>query len=325
MPISAPERVAELGGMITSVLGGLADPTGGYALLDFPDYSNVGDSLIWLGELAWFDRHVGTKPRYVCTTHGFDPLELRRRLPRGPIYLSGGGNFGDIYPRFQTFRHEVLEAFPDRRIVQLPQTIHFQTVEAIGETRARIRDHGNFVMLVRDHASLAIAREQLGCEAYLCPDMAFAMGPLARPEAPVHDVVALLRTDEERAAGETTLSPGTEGAIVLDWLQPHKRRGLGERIAGRVLRTVAGDHARFAAVARAERLRGMRILGAGRRVITDRLHGHILSVLMDIPHIILDNSYGKLSGFHEAWTKDVHGVSRARGEDASGQDTAIRR
>ena len=30
-------------------------------------------------------------------------------------------------------------------------------------------------------------------------------------------------------------------------------------------------------------------------VVTDRLHGHILSVLLDIPHVLLDNADQKLS------------------------------
>jgi len=48
--------------------------------------------------------------------------------------------------------------------------------------------------------------------------------------------------------------------------------------------------------------RGCRILARGRVVVTDRLHGHLLSVLQGIPHVVLDNSYGKLSRFIGAWS-----------------------
>jgi pyruvyl transferase EpsO len=47
--------------------------------------------------------------------------------------------------------------------------------------------------------------------------------------------------------------------------------------------------------------RGIRLLTQGRRVVTDRLHAHILCVLLDMPHAIIDNSYGKLSSFVETW------------------------
>jgi len=37
-------------------------------------------------------------------------------------------------------------------------------------------------------------------------------------------------------------------------------------------------------------------------VVTDRLHAHIISTLLDIPHVALDNNYGKVSGYINAWT-----------------------
>jgi pyruvyl transferase EpsO len=46
----------------------------------------------------------------------------------------------------------------------------------------------------------------------------------------------------------------------------------------------------------------VRLLAAGRRVVTDRLHGHILCLLVGIPHCLYDNSYGKNREFYRAWT-----------------------
>ena len=39
----------------------------------------------------------------------------------------------------------------------------------------------------------------------------------------------------------------------------------------------------------------------GETGVTDRLHAHILCLMMGIPNIPLDNSYGKLSTFVETW------------------------
>ena len=47
--------------------------------------------------------------------------------------------------------------------------------------------------------------------------------------------------------------------------------------------------------------RGIDLLGSARQVITDRMHGHIMCVLIDRPHCVLDNSYGKTSGLISAW------------------------
>jgi exopolysaccharide biosynthesis predicted pyruvyltransferase EpsI len=40
-------------------------------------------------------------------------------------------------------------------------------------------------------------------------------------------------------------------------------------------------------------------------IITDRLHGHILSVLRGIPHIFLPNAYHKNEAFYQAWTSGI--------------------
>ena len=41
------------------------------------------------------------------------------------------------------------------------------------------------------------------------------------------------------------------------------------------------------------------------RVVTSRLHGHILSCLVDVPSSIIDNSYGKNISYYELWTKNL--------------------
>jgi pyruvyl transferase EpsO len=37
-------------------------------------------------------------------------------------------------------------------------------------------------------------------------------------------------------------------------------------------------------------------------IITDRLHAHVLASLMQIPHVVLDNSYGKVRSIYENYT-----------------------
>ncbi|MFV0625042.1 polysaccharide pyruvyl transferase family protein [Sphingomonas sp. ac-8] len=308
------ERVEDLAEQVWQRVTPLADLSGGYALLDFPDYSNVGDSLIWLGELAFFERAAERAPAYVSTIHGFDLDALLRAVPDGPIFLSGGGNFGDLWPRFQRFRLELLAALPGRRIVQLPQTLHFADPARLDATRAAIAAHGDFTLLVRDRASLAQAQATFDCPVALCPDMAFCLGSLSRPALPVHDIVYLLRTDQERSAGLGTLTLPPR-SIAADWIHGAPVPSRFERAMtklGRTTSALAGaepDYRRFRARARTELERGRALLGAGDAVVTDRLHGHILAVLMGIPHAVLDNSYGKVRGFAEQWTANLPGVA----------------
>lgn len=57
--------------------------------------------------------------------------------------------------------------------------------------------------------------------------------------------------------------------------------------------------------------RGLAMLSQGEVVATDRLRAHILSVLLDIPHVLVDNSYGKVRGLAEQWISPYVGLSYA--------------
>ena len=69
---------------------------------------------------------------------------------------------------------------------------------------------------------------------------------------------------------------------------------------------------RYQALAGRRVQRGLAVLSRGRFVVTDRLHAHILCLLLDIPHVALNNSYGKVSGFAEQWTADYERFYQAR-------------
>lgn len=319
---AARDTIERLATLTHRLIAPLADPAAGYALLDFPNYSNIGDSLIWLGELAYFDRHAGRPASYVCTTYDFAPEALRAALPEGPIYLSGGGNFGDIWPRFQTFRLAVLDSMRGRPVVQLPQTLLFRDEANIRLTREAIKRHGRFTLLVRDERSLAFARDRLDCETFLAPDMAFSMGPLPSPVPVTRDATFLVRTDQEASSDRGVLAvPGGVDGVVTDWICENQAPTFADRIAGAVRRRLdrRTTEARLRAIAAAERERGIGILGAGRVVVTDRLHGHILALLLGLPQVVVDNNYGKISGFMDAWTGETDGVYRARNFAEAGE------
>jgi pyruvyl transferase EpsO len=248
--------------------------------------------------------------------------ELLEALPAGMVFLHGGGNFGDVWPHYQAFREDVMGLLPGRPLVQMPQSLHFADPAGVDRAAAAIADHGAFTLLVRDTASLDLARERFGCPVHLCPDMAFAIGEIARPRPPDLDVLLLLRTDKEAAVDRgATLGKLPAGWQVADWLEDaanHNRRALwGARLA--VLRT--GDPAaalprnrsltyfRLLAEGRVER--GIEMLSRARFVVTDRLHGHILCTLCGIPHAFLDNTYGKITRFASTFGTVWSGVTRA--------------
>jgi exopolysaccharide biosynthesis predicted pyruvyltransferase EpsI len=315
--VDCRDLIPSLSKAIDSVLRPLMAGVRLCALLDFPDYPNVGDSAIWLGERAYL-RRASVPVVYAADYSFFSSDELTTRLKDGVILLHGGGNLGDLWPVLQEFREKVIAAFPDRRIIQLPQTIHFQEISNLRRAKAVFNEHPDLTILVRDVCSLELARNEFRAQSVLCPDMAFSLEPFHRPQesSTQTEIVWLSRSDIESRG--YSVSPAALGVEILDWLSDDPsmflkvhnflKREIGNHlVCFRMLSplmtreyTRLGIYDRLAG----QRLnRGCRILGKAKVVITDRLHGHILSLLLRIPHVLLDNSYGKLSNFYGTWTK----------------------
>lgn len=303
-PLSRPadEIIAELNARLETELSPFLDGKP-FALVDFPDHANVGDSAIWLGETAFFARH-GQRPAYVSSLKTHDDAAMARAIGSGTIFLHGGGNFGTLWPAHQDFRLHLMERFPGHRIVQLPQSIHFNDESAAADTARAIERHGKFTLFVRDNPSLDFARRHFLCQTILAPDMAFCM-PRPRRSAPVHDIFCLLRTDHEKSIDGAGIAPGVE---IGDWLDENRAQMRRTRIIAKLLglADAGGPTFRiFENAARARVQRGIEQLSSGRVVVTDRLHGHILSLLAGIPQVTLDNSYRKLGNFIDAWTASL--------------------
>ena len=133
------------------------------ALLDFPSHQNVGDSMIFMGETSYLAQG-GNVIGYVTDIFRYDHMTLRRRVPNGPILMQGGGNFGDIWPPFQAFRERIVQEFPDRKIVQLPQTVYFKSAAAAARANGVLGRHNDYTLLVRDKPSLERARTDTNSE-----------------------------------------------------------------------------------------------------------------------------------------------------------------
>ncbi len=283
-------------------------------LLDPPGHSNVGDQAILLGELAFLRKHFPDARISFFDVDNYSGSCDRFIEQSSIILLHGGGNFGDIWPRHHALRLHILERFAHRRIVQLPQSISFADSTGLAETSRAIGRHPDFHLLARDHASAALAEANFGCPVILAPDMAFCMGPLAR-ERPCVDLFCLLRTDKEVATDHRQLLAAltASGAQLEsgDWISEpldrvkrldralsrhsHRHPGTAWLINAAMLR-VREEYARRRLAA------GVAMLSRGRAVVTDRLHAHILSCLLDIPNFVFDSMDGKVAAFHAAWT-----------------------
>ena len=281
-------------------------------LVDPPDHTNAGDSLILVGELDFLRREFPASRLSFVDWRSYTARSHKEVNGTDIVLIHGGGNFGDLYRHHHDLRMSILEDHRDNRVIQLPQTIHFDDPAEVERTARIIASHPDFTLLLRDAESLAFAQKHFDCNARLVPDMAFAANPMQRAGAQV-ELLALLRTDKEsvsqRADVIRTIALSGRSHRVEDWLRETNfliprsdRKFTGmirryprlARFPGLLLREArARQRIHFAT----------RLLSCGERVVTDRLHGHIFCELLGIEHFAFDSYGGKISKFCATWSK----------------------
>jgi exopolysaccharide biosynthesis predicted pyruvyltransferase EpsI len=278
-----------------------------YALLDFPYYPNVGDHAIWRGTLAALAALGWGRPAYAADLWNYSPRALRRRIGNGPILLQGGGNLGDLWPAHQRHREAVLRSHPHNAVIQLPQSVEFRTADAQEQARAAFAAHPRFSLLIRDARSAQRARDALGREPVMCPDLALCAPRSVHLHAGRGAVRLLLRDDPEGAGAAASVTVPGERVDWADWQGLLERHGT--RLARRVTQRLPGAqnlvHLTFEALSRRRLGVGRRLLAGASAVVTDRLHGHVLCLLAGVPHVLLGDRYGKVAEFHETWTREA--------------------
>ncbi|XP_067682317.1 uncharacterized protein [Haliotis asinina] len=267
-------------------------------LLDIAAFENKGDPAITTGEV-YLLRRLGIKLLYYCNFYACTKknLDYAKNLTSSyshndlVVLIHGGGNLVGYSPN-DKLRQQIFKRFSNFKMVLFPQSIflrkHFE--KELEFCKKLYTNQGNFTMILRDRQSLRYAKTYFKGNSTLmmAPDMAFQIGAVPRFISPSFDILWLKRLDEETPGYKLPKLPSGITVHCSDWND---------------WKTPKGDTAMETAFLMANN--GLIFLQRGRVVITDRLHGHILSTLLDIPHVLIDNSYRKLSSYHNTWTRGL--------------------
>ena len=202
------------------------------------------------------------------------------------------------YHAVDYIRERVINAFPDRLKILFSQSIWLAGASArdLEHSKQIYSNRTNLIMYLRDRQSLGIAQEHFkGTRHLLMPDMAFNIGMTARQLPPAFDVLWLKRGDLESPNYQTEelLKNVSFSHHVSDYTSNWPSHKGDTELETSFLITSAG----------------LEFLSRGRVLITDRLHGHIMSSLLNIPHVLFDNPpFYKLSSFHKSWTASQENV-----------------
>ncbi|GFS26846.1 triose phosphate/phosphate translocator, chloroplastic [Elysia marginata] len=271
-------------------------------LIDTADFENKGDPAITAGEIYYLAR-MGLQMVWYCNTQQCSEknvdraAELARKFSTDDmvILVHGGGNINH-YPEHDKFRFWAMEKFAGYQIVVFPQSIRVEQPDSEHWVKCQqlYCCNRNLTIVLRDLGSFEIAQRYFdgGTRLIMAPDMAFHIGPVKRFISPAFDIMWVRRSDSE-APYYAEIPPHP----------PHLRIHISDWIKFRTPMGGPSIERSFNA-----QLMGLFFVQRGRVVITDRVHGHILATLLDIPHVMLDNEHKKLSNYHRTWNKGLKNV-----------------
>jgi len=320
--VSRVQKVLDLRREISTQLDDLINRD--YILLGLPYYLNPGDILIWEGERDYL-RSRGFR----CLNEGRRYRDYGKIREDTLILLQGGGNFGDLYRSVQNERLEIIQRHRKNPIVVLPVSCWYTNADLLRQDAEILAEHPELTLCARDAVSFEFLKQYFSNRILLVPDMAFGVEVGRLKQYMTGDnqgILYLKRTDKELASnGPPLRAKLLAAAEVRDWPDmesPPKcwgrfhrldrladevgeRRGL-YRLSLKIMQLADWYYHR-----RCRKqliLHGVRFLSRYRDIYTTRLHGGILSILLDKGVTIIDNSYGKNSNFFKTWLSDTEGV-----------------
>lgn len=287
-----------------------------YWLLEVPYYNNIGDTLIWQGEMD-FLRGLSCRCRGV---YSFETFHFPEIGTDDLILFQGGGNFGDLWHGPHEFKMKVVERYPKNEFLFFPQTIYFEKRENLKQCADFLAQY-NCTICARDKVSYELLHANFKNRILLVPDMAFCvdMKKWNRPAPPAGRPLFLRRQDKEfkcSKAMENCLA--ALDADVTDWptmLSPTCRTDYWYQHLRYRFRPSRWLYDRYMySIYRPYLIRsGVRLINSHTDIYTTRLHACILSILLGKEKItFFDNSYGKNSSFYDTWLTDCENVKMVR-------------
>lgn len=307
------QKIFELKNKICEILIPLIQSD--YWLLEVPYHPNIGDTLIWQGEMD-FLKNIPFKCKGMFALETFKFPEIKET---DIILFNGGGNFGDLWTKHHDFKMEVVRRYPKNKFLFFPQTVYFEKRENL-EACARFLSQYDVTICARDRVSYQTLCHHFKNKILLVPDMAFCMNMKKWQKTSYRAAeipLILKRSDKELKASFAlerclqTVSPAT----VMDW----PTMGAWNRIeyfkwqvlrVARKFRQLWMYDVYMRYIYRPYLIKaGIGILKSHTDIYTTRLHTCILSILLEKEKIFFfDNSYGKNKQFYDTWLMDCENV-----------------
>ena len=264
-------------------------------LVFVPDYDNIGDHIITIAEKTLFcDNKIPFAE--VSYQHCLELLNNNclHVFNHRKILINGGGFLGSLWPVNNEFVDRVIESNPKSKIVILPNSFFYnddpEGRSCFSHSVSTYNAHRDLTVFTREEISYSKIAGSIK-NVFLVPDMALSL-PAYGSCAERKGCLLILRNDREK-----TMTDDQEQALL---------KTVGQLFdADSIIKSdmVCGVYPVTRDIREKIVSDKMYEFSRAELVITDRLHGMILSVLTGTPCIVLESKSTKVRGCYE-WIRD---------------------
>lgn len=308
--MTSQEKIKQLQSIIDANLRSFINRD--YYLLEVPYYTNVGDTLIWQGELDY----LKTFPYKCLGMSSYESLKCPTIKRNALIIFQGGGNFGDIWTLPHDYRLKIVKENPQHEFLFMPQTVYFKNEENLVRCANFLKKY-NATICARDKVSYEILKKHFQNNILLVPDMAFYIDTAKWKKSTLSSKPLLFkRRDVELSQTEYLSSLEKLDLDIRDWPTMENKLSTMDKLKSITRKISKKIPACFDIydwfcqnIYRQYMVAcGVKFLSAYSEIYTTRLHGAILSTLLNIKTTFIDNSYGKNRTFYDTWLSDCDSI-----------------
>lgn len=264
-------------------------------LFEVPTHENIGDAAIVIAEEKFIKENLSEYEyiKVLCNETEEKIEEMQKILTdEDVILLHGGGNLGDEYIIIEERRRKIIQAFPNNKIILMPQTIYFKDTEygrkEFEKTKQIYNSHKRLTLIAREKVSFEIMkREFYNVNVILTPDI----------------VMYLNETQErERKGALLAIRRDVEKILTDDNMEEIKKLVSKHFDNMKITDTHLGDIQIYCDMRKDVFEDKLEEFRNAELVITDRLHGMIFAAITSTPCIALGNYNHKIESSFE-WLK----------------------
>lgn len=264
-----------------------------FFIIGVPTHGNLGDHAIAVSQLKLL---TDCFPEYTIyeidrATYIHRKHYIKRMINANDIlFIPGGGWLGNQWYHNQLMVEDVINRFPNNKIVILPQTIFFQDTKDRKlqvEKARRTFSKSNVLLFLREKKSYEFAKQNLNVHCNLVPDLVLR---LTYNEKHTRSGISICFRED----CEQVINKGDK-EYFINYL---KKTYDDIKNTTTVIGNIPLDKREFAVAKK------LREFSRTKIVITDRLHAMIFAALTATPCVAFDNSSNKVTGVYE-WIKSL--------------------